>query len=676
VLEIFVKSGLVVLLPENPADRYQLVHDYLAAFIRQQQEPKLKQVMAELEEERKQRKISEAKLNSFLKRALMGSVAAGLVLAGLAVTAWDAAKRAENQKKQADVSEINAITNSSEALFLSDLNFDALIEALKAGGNLKNAELATPSTRIQTIATLRQAVYLQPDENKFRELNRLEGHSSGVSSVSFSPDGKTIATASADTTVKLWDISGKQLKTLKGHSGGVWGLSFSPDGKTIATASADTTVKLWDISGKQLKTLKGHSGAVLGLSFSPDGKTIATASYDTTVKLWDISGKQLKTLKGHSGAVLGVSFSPDGKTIATASADTTVKLWDISGKQLKTLQGHSGAVSSVSFSPDGKTIATASADTTVKLWDIAGKQLKTLKGHSGGVLGVSFSPNGKTIATASDDSTVILWDLDLDNLLASGCQRLNNYLATHADVLEDLKACQTPAIKQAAAPALVAQGEELARKEDINLAVAKFREALEWNPSLKLDPQTRAKQLAEASALVAKGEKLAQAGKLEGAVATFQQALQLDSSLDFKPKTKAAALLVEEGASLVREDKFKEALAAYTNAQKLDPKVEISADDWNTLCRKGSLQKQVADVMFACNQAVKLAPKDGNIRDSRGLARALTGDYQGAIADFEAYIAQTEDKDNKAQRQSWVEDLKAGKNPITDDVLKRLRDGQ
>ncbi|MFN7851659.1 MAG: hypothetical protein ACK5OU_06805 [Dolichospermum sp.] len=99
VLEIFVKSGLVVLLPENPCDRYQLVHDYLAAFIRQKQEP----LSQKLEWEKQQRKIGEAKLNRFLKIALAGSVAAGIALTLLTVTAWNAAKRAETQKQQADI---------------------------------------------------------------------------------------------------------------------------------------------------------------------------------------------------------------------------------------------------------------------------------------------------------------------------------------------------------------------------------------------------------------------------------------------------------------------------------------------------------------------------------------------------------------------------------------------
>ncbi|MEH2355723.1 MAG: hypothetical protein V7K28_21505 [Nostoc sp.] len=119
ILEIFVQSGLVVLLPENPADRYQLVHDYIAAFIRQQQEPKLKQVMAELEKEREQRKLSEARLNNFLKRALFSSIAAGLGFAGLAVVTFQ-------WTVEANVQLINAINNSSEAFVASGQHPDTL----------------------------------------------------------------------------------------------------------------------------------------------------------------------------------------------------------------------------------------------------------------------------------------------------------------------------------------------------------------------------------------------------------------------------------------------------------------------------------------------------------------------------------------------------------------------
>ncbi|WP_374108372.1 tetratricopeptide repeat protein [Nostoc sp. XA010] len=99
----------------------------------------------------------------------------------------------------------------------------------------------------------------------------------------------------------------------------------------------------------------------------------------------------------------------------------------------------------------------------------------------------------------------------------------------------------------------------------------------------------------------------------------------------------------------------------------------MPADSWNAICWDGSLQKQAADVLPACEKAVALAPKDSNNRDSRGLARALTGNYQGAIEDFEAFIAQTEDKDYKAQRQRWVKDLRAGKNPFTDAEIKKLQ---
>jgi WD40 repeat protein len=327
---------------------------------------------------------------------LIGGLVGASTLAGAAMWQW----------QQAEIGQIKTITKSSELLIASNKQFDALIESLKAGKRLKGVFWAEANTRTEVVRVLRQAVY------QVRERNRLEQHKDIVTSLSFSPDGQTIASASFDKTIKLWKHDGTLLNTLKGHRDVVQSVTFSPDGQTIASASFDKTIKLWKHNGTLLKTLKGHRDVVTSVSFSPDGQTIASGSFDKTIKLWKHDGTLLNTLKGHGESVISVSFSHDGKTLASASRDKTVKLWSHDGQETKILKGHGDWVNSVSFSPDGQTLASTSADKTIKLWKRDGTLLKTLKGHGESVISVNFSHDSKILASVSRDKTVKLWSRD------------------------------------------------------------------------------------------------------------------------------------------------------------------------------------------------------------------------------------------------------------------------
>jgi WD40 repeat protein/serine/threonine protein kinase len=264
------------------------------------------------------------------------------------------------------------------------------------------------------------------------DLLTLKGHTERVVSVTYSPDGKRLASYSVTRLsgpgmLKVWDSqTGKELFTLQGASGSV---AFSPDGKRLAGSVGDER-RVWDAqTGQELLTLQG-AGSVI---FSPDGKRLAGASQDQTVKVWDAqTGKELLGLQGHTSYVLNVAFSPDGRRLATVSmgADgrsgpSEVKVFDAqTGKELLALKA-TGRLSGFAFSPDGKRLASTTGNGTAKVWDAqTGKELLSLQGASGRV---AFSPDGRRLANVSTgprEGVVKMWD-------AQTGQELLSVKATH-----------------------------------------------------------------------------------------------------------------------------------------------------------------------------------------------------------------------------------------------------
>ncbi|HJQ25515.1 MAG TPA: serine/threonine-protein kinase [Blastocatellia bacterium] len=234
--------------------------------------------------------------------------------------------------------------------------------------------------------------------------------------VAISPDGGLLASGSSDNMISVWRASdGQTLRTLTGHSGLVFSTGFSPDGQTLFSASYDKTIRLWRVGdGGLIKTVNTPEKGYLIVTVSPDLRLVAYYRAGSPFKLWSLeANSQVRLLNGNVPAVSCGAFSRDGQVLALGSSDGEVQLWRVSdGRLLQSLGEFKASVNSIAFSANGKLLAAGFSNGTIRLWRVSGGELlDRLTGHTESVNSLSFSADGRTLASGSDDNTVRIWEV-------------------------------------------------------------------------------------------------------------------------------------------------------------------------------------------------------------------------------------------------------------------------
>ena len=361
-------------------------------------------------------------------------------------------------------------------------------------------------------------------------------------------------------------------------------------------------------------------------------------------------------LRGHADAVYSVAFSADGAWLASGSRDNTVRLWSVAvpAAEPVVLRGHEAAVLSVAFSADEAWLASGSLDSTVRLWSVAAPAAEpvVLRGHEAAVWSVAFSADGAWLASGSSDNTVRLWRDSVKATLALACTTAGRNLSS--DEWQSYF------------------GEEQYRRTCNDQPL---------HPSLfdRVTELIENGQKQQAISLSQRMIELAHGNEITRVLILIDQAVS-SSSITLAPQSsrQLAQTMIDKGLDLAQNGEVVSSRVAISKAIMLVPDITVNPKIWNEICWQGTLSGMVAQSLDACEQAVSSAPENGYFHDSRGLARALIGDIDRAIADFTFAIQWAKetgyDESFITSRQRYVDELKAGKNPFTAVELQRLRE--